>query len=386
MWRLAVDPASPRGDVAGALPRATVDELLLAAPAQGMAGVVGAALAPYDPSGAAGRLRDDCLHRQVRVVATLHAAARALSGSTWAAFKGPALAWGAWPRPTERWASDLDLLVPSAGIDEAEGRLRAAGFVPVERNWSLVRELRLGQIHLVAPTGVTVDLHHDVLHHGSLRDRFPLRGGHLLERSSPVTVAGVEVPTFDPVDTVLHLALHTAVSGAQRLSWYLDVRHAVAAAGPRLDRLPARARETGLTVPVALVLATARRMGADVGVGLLRELRTPRSPAAWAALRGLSAVVDVVEPVGAHRRTVSPRRSLHQSVAATAPATVQQLGRRVGRTGRAALVPSARQERLAPRPSLADADPHAAAERLRWLQEARVAGGQPGGPSSAAAS
>jgi len=127
---------------------------------------------------------------------------------------------------------------------------------------------------------------------------------------------GRQYPALDPVDTLVHLATHTALSGGDRLGWFMDVDQTLRTRSPDWDGLVDRANEWGLALLVHLVLARARRsIGAPVPTDVLEALSPGR---AWS---GLTAVVDSRDPV--HRSTGrrSPgrllARSAHPSLAST---------------------------------------------------------------------
>ena len=66
-------------------------------------------------------------------------------------------------------------------------------------------------------TGDTkIDLHGHVVCARHQRRAYAINPSAMLEGSRMVKVSGHDVPTFDPVDTLLHLGLHAARAGADR--------------------------------------------------------------------------------------------------------------------------------------------------------------------------
>ena len=174
--------------------------------------------------GALGGARD-ALARHLLALATLARLASALDAAScpWIVFKGPAVAKLGYPRPGLRSYHDVDALVAPERFSDALDALGAAGFLLADRNWGLVEETGAGQLHLELPGAAPVDLHWHVLFTKELRERFAVPTGELLERSRPVDLGGVAARTLDPCDTLLHLCLHAALEGGDRLCWLKDV-------------------------------------------------------------------------------------------------------------------------------------------------------------------
>jgi hypothetical protein len=123
------------------------------------------------------------------------------------------------------------------------------------------------------PLETEADVHWHVLNRHSIRSSFSLDMAGPLERARSVDVEGLTVPTFDSVDTLVHLALHAALGGADRLSWFEDIRRSIQIESPPWDEVIDRACGWGAGASVAVSLRRAHRaLGAEVPGWALREL------------------------------------------------------------------------------------------------------------------
>jgi len=243
----------------------------------------------------------------------------------WLVVKGPVLDAALYPRPRLRSFTDLDVLVAPAQLEEAVDRLVAAGYVLADRNWQLIRDRVAGELHLQKEGCAPVDLHWTLLFNESLRQVFRFDTAAMFERSRTVEVAGGPVRTFDAVDTVLHLAVHAALEGGDRLVWLKDIDVAVRAGVP-WDELVTRARVARVELPVAAMLArTAGALGTPVPVDVVRCL----PPRTW---RMLIATADTAFPAARSSGMGTPAtllaRSARDSVGATLGGALRGFGRR----------------------------------------------------------
>jgi hypothetical protein len=85
-----------------------------------------------------------------------------------------------------------------------------------------------------------------------VRSAFRIEMDELFERSRRVSLDGPEVLTLDPIDTLLHLALHAGLSGGAKLSWLKDIERAAAVESIEWDELIRRARAWGAGEVVAV--------------------------------------------------------------------------------------------------------------------------------------
>jgi hypothetical protein len=231
--------------------------------------------------------------QQMRALSALHQVGGVLNDavSTWAAVKGPVLAAHVYDRPDLRSYKDVDVLVRPSELAVALEALEAAGCTVLDRNWTLLRERALGELHVLVSSGIIIDLHWSLLYEPDLRRVFRAPTDVLLDRSVEVDVAGLAVRTLDPFDTVVHLAVHAAVSGGDRLVWLKDLEQALRHLDDP-DGLAATARQWQAQLPVAAMLTrTGRLLGAGLPGLDLDDLRGSRT---WGLLlRALEAGSDV---------------------------------------------------------------------------------------------
>jgi putative nucleotidyltransferase-like protein len=258
--RLAKDVAAAlagcvRGGPVAGLATVPLDELADGARRHGVSGFAWRAVRAAGLAGSgADALRTDvaiAAGRHLRALADLELIAGALD-VPWLVFKGPVLAELVHDSPALRSYTDVDVLVAPAGFAAAVAALEAAGCVVFERNWSLVRAARLGSLRLHTPTGTLIDLHWHLLNDAADRAAFEVDCAAVLARRRSVRLTGLDVPAMDPVDQLVHLALHAALAGANRLVWLADLHAAAATAyWPLVLR---RAAEWSAGPPLATVL------------------------------------------------------------------------------------------------------------------------------------
>ncbi len=224
--------------------------------------------------------------RNLRVLEDLRGVAAALEGLPWLVTKGPVLAETVYPAPELRPYGDLDLVVEPRAFGDAVAALEAAGASVEDRNWALLAREGRGQLHLRLPHGTLADLHWHLVNRASVRGAFRIPMTALFERGRWADVAGIRSPVLEPTDALLHVALHAALSGGNRLLWLQDVAMLLGRGGVDLDALVRRARRWRVGTPVAIVLGRARRtLGAPIEPELLGALE--RSRARRALSRGL---------------------------------------------------------------------------------------------------
>jgi len=178
----------------------------------------------------------------------------------WLIVKGPTLAQPVHGDPILRGYADLDAVVPGTHLRAAVTALTAAGARPLDRNWTLLlRELK-GEIHLALPSGTELDLHWHLLNDRDRRDSFQIPMAELFQRTRIVRVGDEQVPTLDDADTVVYVALHSVLSGADRLIWLKDVERLLHRELTSPQEIAARARqwnaELALTSALECVEAT----------------------------------------------------------------------------------------------------------------------------------
>ena len=206
--------------------------------------------------------RDQML-RHMRRLAELSRVARALDAAdiSWVVVKGPVLSERLWPRSDMRQYADLDVVVDRRQLGEALDALEEGGATLVDRNWPMIRSTMRGELTLRLPHGTALDLHWHLVNERGERRMFDFPVEEMLARRVPAGLEGLQVDTLDPVDTVLHLAYHTARSGGQRLCGSRTSRRR-AAPGVSWDVLQERAARYGCALVLEVV---ARRCEAVLG-------------------------------------------------------------------------------------------------------------------------
>jgi hypothetical protein len=319
MAGVLVAAAAGRSDEVARLARAAdpgvLDDLPVHAGYHGVVGPVHLALrevaaVPEHIRGELARRYHLSLSSHLRISADLGWAADRLDrlGVGWVVVKGPALA-ATYARPDLRTYKDLDLLVGPADFPVVVRHLESAGATVLDRNWTLVRQELRGQLHLQLPGGTVSDLHWHLVN--QRRDRLRIVTDELLVRAVRTTIGDREVPVLDAVDALLHVCLHAALSGGDRLIWLADA----AASSSVLDGtawsiLITRARSWGATTAAGLVLArAARSLGAPVPDAVVRALLPTWTGEATVRL------VDLIEPVGSRTAAPTPARLVTRAAA-----------------------------------------------------------------------
>jgi hypothetical protein len=317
---------------------ASVDchELLTAAERHGVEGWVHAAAVAAQASQVANRsasvtARSRLVRAQIYADLSVSAAALDRASIPWLTFKGPVLDEAIHQPPGLRAYGDLDLLVPARSFGKAVNTLESVGAAVLDRNWDLFRRRLPGEIHLQLPYGTVVDLHWHLASTVSDRRRFQIDIAGILERRRPVRVADLQIPTMDPADTLIHVALHAGAHGGSRLIWLKDIEQCVLNEAPSWDTVVARCHRWNVGLAVSTMLARTRLvLGLPVPGWVLRSLGF-RPP--WSILTGS---VDRLTPT--HR--AAGGRSLSRMIASAAGRDQwESLAPLASRTARAARHP-----------------------------------------------
>lgn len=242
---------------------------------QGLPGVVGER---------ALQVRRRAAGHQLAVEADLGTCGRALddAGIPWLCVKGPVLDAAYRRSGDSRASNDLDLLVGPADFSRALQALGSTGTALLNRNWELLRRVLPGEVAMRAPRGTTVDLHWSLVHKATRRDRTGLVTEELLSTAVRADLGAHQVPVLEPARALVHLCLHAAGSGGDRLYWLLDVALQSRDPGLGWRAVVGVARAWRAEVAVGLVLDRARRrLGVDVPRWVVRELLGRRG---WASL------------------------------------------------------------------------------------------------------
>lgn len=242
------------------------------------------------------------LATHLQACATLGELVDALDSDPWLVVKGPALAELHYPRPDLRTYTDLDIVIPADAVDRTVAALTNLGYQLTGPSFALARERRVGQLGLVSPGGVAVDLHWELVKDLSMRTRFAVATDALLDRAHWVTIGGRRMRTLSTTDTLLHVAVHACLSGVQRLAWTNDLHQVVATTEPDWVAVVERARDWGAQHLVGAMLLRCRRLlGTPVPDDVLTELAPPR---AWRLVERRAALAAGV-PAGAAGRVAS---------------------------------------------------------------------------------
>lgn len=163
--------------------------------------------------------------RQLAAVSSLARTAEALGAVDvqWLCFKGPVLSEIAYGCQDLRPYTDIDILVRAADFGRATAALEAAGCKVLDQNWTLIRQRMLGEIHLVTPEATVIDLHWQLVNEAREMPYFRLPAAALLNRRLQMRIAGLDIPTLDPTDMLIHTAFHACISGGERLGWMADI-------------------------------------------------------------------------------------------------------------------------------------------------------------------
>ncbi|MEN3357058.1 MAG: hypothetical protein V7637_1040 [Mycobacteriales bacterium] len=264
----------------------------------------------------------------LRALADLRLVDQALTaaGVGYLVLKGPVLAGLVYRRPDLRSYVDIDLLVAPADFADALAALESAGCTVFERNWQLARDRLLGELRLFTPSGMVLDLHWHVIADRSIRSAFRIDLAVIRARARSVRLAGRDVRTLDPADTIVHLALHAALAGGQRLIWLKDLEQALLAPdAPQWTELVARAAEWRAGPAMALMLArSAGTLGVPVPAGVGQQLAPDRG---W---RAIGRLADLTSPVSRSPGSARPSagRIVARAARADGPASRRELARR----------------------------------------------------------
>jgi hypothetical protein len=238
----------------------------------------------------------------------------------WIVLKGPVLADVVYRDAGLRSYLDLDVLVQPAALGRALSGLEKVGCRVVEQNWTMVRRQMVGEIHLVAKNGSMLDLHWHLFNDARLRASFDVRTEALFESSRVVPLGGRSVCTLQPVETLVHLALHAAMAGGNRLVWLKDLEQSVLNEAPDWNAVIEKATAWQARFAVGAMLARAERaLGVPVPHGVLRELVPAKS---W---RCLLQAVDRLPPTERSTGRSSPARIVARSARADARSSGREL-------------------------------------------------------------
>ena len=235
------------------------------------------------------------------------------------AFKGQVLTTLVGRNEWERPSLDLDVLVRVGDMEKAVDALVGAGSLLLDRNWELMRERMIGEMHLLLPSGTSLDLHWHLLVTESMRSDFAPDHAALFRTARSVDLDGVDVPTFGPAETLVYSCLHAGISGGHRLVWLKDIERLVDFDRPDWDDVVSVARSWRCPLLVGAMLGrTQRTLGLEVPDEVLARLIPSR------VLRRVLAFVDARRPVEENSKDESFLRLATRSVGPDVPATIRR--------------------------------------------------------------
>lgn len=241
----------------------------------------------------------------------------------WLVVKGPVLSSSIYQRPDLRRYVDLDVLVPPARFRDAVGALERQGCQLLDRNWEIAQRDQPGELRVMLPSGLSIDLHWHLFNRPGLRSTFPLDIDKLVETSRAVDVSGVQVRTLGRAATLVHLAVHACFSGGDRLSWAADLDQAIRHDQPPWDATVELAHRQRLGLVVGVMLRRCdRSIRLDVPEGVLERLAPRRG---WA---GLTSAIDAVTPIERCSGRPSVARIVLRATRRTGWASAAELSRR----------------------------------------------------------
>ena len=250
------------------------------------------------------------------------------AGIEYVVLKGAALAETVYSRPDLRPYGDVDVLVRPRDFGDALELLERDGAVRFEANWELMRHQMRGEVNLLTPRGVTVDLHWSLLHDTAERAAFPRIDDGFVDRACRQEIAGRKLVVPDPTDHLLYLCLHACLEGCYRLSWLQDIRLAATRLPVDWDVLRARARATDAELAVAVVFDRVNRC---FGTAFPACGRAARPGASWrVSVRALDGVRPPWRWAGGPLSGRIVVASTRATSAASAAALVRATARNVG--------------------------------------------------------
>jgi Uncharacterised nucleotidyltransferase len=241
----------------------------------------------------------------------------------WRVLKGPVLSETAHPVPCARPYLDLDVLVRSAQLRPAVAVLLQCGWRLLDVDHASLVELVPGEVHLLSPTGVQLDLHWSIFNMASTRHAFPSREDQLFERVRHVRLGAHDVPTLSRDAFLVHVCLHAALAGGDRLLYLLDIDQLVRSTQPPdWPHVIELALLLGAGPAAAVALGRTRRLlGSPIDDAVLRGLADP----SW---RSLAALVDRLAPAHRSGDGGSLSRIVARSSRPTSRRSWAELGRR----------------------------------------------------------
>lgn len=299
------------------------DELVAAARYHRIAPVTHVRYRSVDPELSA-RLRperDQAVGIHLRATMMLAELGLILGDVPWVTFKGPVLSETAHPLPGLRSYHDIDVLVSPSDLREVCGLLGRAGWGVADYDDMLRNPETPGEMHWITPSGLAVDLHWSMTNTAVRRARLSVPTDEVLARRHELAIGFGKVWALDPVDALVHVCLHAALTGANRLLFLLDAD----LLARQVDDWPLvaqRAREWRAQHHVALVL---HRAAGVLGTSVPDDLDTQLGVSGAFGL--MCTVVDARAPVPSARREPGLARLVARAVRPGAARTALSVAR-----------------------------------------------------------
>ena len=239
------------------------------------------------------------------------------------AFKGQVLTTLVGRNEWERPSLDLDVLVRVADMERAVDALVRAGSVLLDRNWDLMCERMIGEMHLLLPSGTSLDLHWHLLVNESMRDDFTPDHEALFRTARSVELDGTLVPTFGSAETLVYSCLHAAISGGHRMVSLKDIERLVDFDRPAWPDVIDVARRWRAEVVVGAMLGrTQRILGLQLPETIIPALISSRS------LRLALGALDRRRPVQENTKDESLLRLVTRSIGPDLRSTIRRFASR----------------------------------------------------------
>ncbi|TDE94066.1 hypothetical protein EXU48_11465 [Occultella glacieicola] len=265
--------------------------------------------------------RDHAMGIHIRATIMLEQFGAVLDDIPWVTFKGPFLSETAHPAQGLRTYHDIDTLVDPTDLREVAHRLLDAGWKIADFDDMLRNPQTPGEMHWVGPSGLLMDLHWSMINMAVRRARFAVPTPELLGRRTPVMLGLNRAWALSPADALVHVCLHAALTGANRLLLLVDADR-LAAQIEDWDEVATRARAWRAEPHVALVLARAKRV---LGTPLPQDLDHRLGLSAPFGV--LTATVDRFAPVPRARQEPGLARLVARAAQPGAARTLVAAGR-----------------------------------------------------------
>lgn len=266
--------------------------------------------------------RDAAMSKHISASVALEGLGQILEGLAWVTFKGPVLSEHAHPVSGLRSYQDVDVLVSPSDLRHVTARLLDAGWQIADFSDMLHNPETPGEMHWVSPAGILVDLHWSMINMAPTRRLFSVSTDELLERRVQVPLGLSTTWTLHPVDSVVHVCLHAALTGAHRMLLILDADQ-LARRITDWDEVVSRAHSWGAETAVAIVMSRASGLlQTPVPDALAKDLGVS------SVFRAVTRAIDHVAPVPTLHKEASLARLVARSARPGSAGTLAAVGTR----------------------------------------------------------